>query len=288
MKHLQTVTRLNNEETAEKLSQIADFLEQYKGDRKRDQPIPLTLLLDLMEDANPRVRWQAIEALGVLGKSERSVDALIAALQDPNHIVRWNAALALGEAGDERVTLPLLEILEDESKDVREMAEWALVELSGKIVPSLIEILTQHPDWWIRREAARILGLIGDERATEPLLQALSDRSERIRENVAEALGRIGRPRAIKGLIHALQDDYGQTRQNAMEALIKIGTDAVETLIKALKSRNKIIRMNVCQVLGAIGDQRAIKPLTQLRHDSDFKVRRGASKALKRIRQKIN
>ncbi|MFX0196722.1 MAG: HEAT repeat domain-containing protein [Candidatus Hodarchaeota archaeon] len=288
MKHLQTVTRLNNEETAEKLSQIADFLEQYKGDRKRDQPIPLTLLLDLMEDANPRVRWQAIEALGVLGKSEQSVDALIAALQDPNHIVRWNAALALGEAGDERVTLPLLEILEDESKDVREMAEWALVELSGKIVPSLIEILTQHPDWWIRREAARILGLIGDERATEPLLQALSDRSERIRENVAEALGRIGRPRAIKGLIHALQDDYGQTRQNAMEALIKIGTDAVETLIKALKSRNKIIRMNVCQVLGAIGDQRAIKPLTQLRHDSDFKVRRGASKALKRIRQKIN
>lgn len=288
MKRLQTVMRLNNEETAEKLSQIADFLEQYKGDRKRDQPIPLTLLLDLMEDANPRVRWQAIEALGVLGKSEQSVNTLIAALQDPNHIVRWNAALTLGEAGDERVTLPLLEILEDESKDVREMAEWALVELSGKIVPSLIEVLTQHPDWWIRREAARILGLIGDERATEPLLQALSDRSERIRENVAEALGRIGRPRAIKGLIHALQDDYGHTRQNAMEALIKIGTDAVETLIKGLKSRNKIIRINVCQVLGAIGDQRAIKPLTQLRHDSDFKVRRNASKALKRIRQEIN
>ncbi|MFQ6125485.1 MAG: HEAT repeat domain-containing protein [Candidatus Heimdallarchaeota archaeon] len=272
-------------EIAEKLSQIADFLEQYKGDRKRDQPIPLTLLLDLMEDANPRVRWQAIEALGVLAESERSVDALIAALRDPNHIVRWNAALTLGEAGDERATLPLLEILEDESKDVREIAEWALVELGEKIVPSLIEVLTQHHDWWIQRDAARILGLIGDERATEPLLQALSDRSERIREKVAEALGRISKPRAIKGLINALQDDYGHTRQNAMEALIKIGPDAVETLIKALKHRNKIIRIHVCQVLGAIGDQRAIKPLTQLRHDSDFKVRRSASKALKQLRQ---
>ena len=282
------VTRLNNEEPADKLSQIADFLEQYKGDRKRDQPIPLTLLLDLMEDANPRVRWQAIEALGMLDKSEKSVDALIAALQDPNHIVRWNAALALGDAGDERVTMPLLKILEDESKDVREMAEWALVELSGKLVPSLIEVLTQHQDWWIRREAARILGLIGDERATEPLLQALSDSRERIRENAAKALGRIGRTRAIKGLIHALQDDYGHTRENAMEALIKIGPDAVETLIKALKHRNKIIRINVCLVLGAIGDQRAIKPLTKLRHDSDFKVRRSASKALKQIRQEIN
>ena len=281
-----TVARLSQEEITEKLSEISEFLTQYKGARKRDQPIPLTLLLDLAEDPNPRVRWRAIEALGVLAKPEKTLNTMIAALQDPNSIVRWNAALALGEIGDPLATLPLLDALEDDSKDVQEMANWALVELGEKAVPPLLRALT-HQDWWIRKKVARLLGQIGDERATEPLIQALNDPRERIRETAAEALGQIRGAHAVNGLIRALKDEYGYTRQNAMEALIKKGPDAVKPLIKALKHRNKAVRAIVCQALGEIGDPRAIEPLNQVkRRDPEFKVRRSAAKSLKTLRPK--
>ena len=282
------VTRLSNEEAAEKLSQIAEFLNQFKGDRKSDQPLPLTLLLDLLEDPNPRVRWRAVEALGVLKKPEKILDSLITALQDPNSVVRWNAAIAIGEFGDSRATLPLLDVLQDDSKDVREIANWALVELGEKIVFPLIDVLTTHQDWWFRRDAARILGLIGDERATAPLIQALDDQRERVRESAAEALGRLGGALAIKALILALQDEYGHTRENAVKALTMKGPKAVEQLIPALEHPNKMIRISLCEVLGILGDPRAIKPLQKLRHDSDFKLRRYAAKALKQIQQKID
>ncbi|MFX0211905.1 MAG: HEAT repeat domain-containing protein [Candidatus Hodarchaeota archaeon] len=130
---------MEQDTTDEKLDKISEFLEQCKKSKEHDHQLPLTLLLDLAEDNNPRVRWRAIEALGVLKDEEKSLNALIDALQDPNNIVRWNAALALGEKGDARATLPLLSILQDDSKDVREMANWSLIELGVKAVPFLID-----------------------------------------------------------------------------------------------------------------------------------------------------
>lgn len=280
-----TVTRLEKESTSEKLDKISEFLEQCKKSKEHEHQLPLTLLLDLAEDNNPRVRWRAIEALGVLKNEEKSLNALITALKDPNSIVRWNAALALGEIGDARATLPLLATLQDESKDVREMSNWAIIELGEKAVPFLIEALT-YEDWWVRQEAARLLGHLGDERARDPLLRALKDPIERVRENVAEALGKVGGTQTVEGLILALQDEYGETRQNAIESLIKKGPEAVEPLIPMLNHQNKAIREAVCQILGEIGDPRAIDPLTQIkRYDPEFKMRRSAAKALRQIQQ---
>ena len=277
---------LSSEESTDKLAKISEYLSQYKKAKQHNQPSSITFLLDLAKDQNPRVRWRAIEALGSVSESDKTVDTFITAIQDPHHMVRWNTALALGELGDSRAILPLIEAIDDDSSNVKEMIKWALVELSANAIEIIIDTMS-HQDWWIREEGARILGQIGGVQAREALLQALKDPNERVREKVVESLGNLGGVQTIEGLLTALQDKYGDTRQNAMEALVKIGSDAVDPLLDLLNKRNKTLRTIIAQILGDIGDPRAIEALSQMKRSaSDFKMRRSAARALKKIKNK--
>jgi len=75
-----------------------------------------------------------------------------------------------------------------------------------------------------RAKAATALGKLGDPRAVEPLLEALSDDgSGFVRENTAEALGRLGDPRAVHPLVAALGDGNSAVRRGAADALLRLG-----------------------------------------------------------------
>lgn len=50
------------------------------------------------------------------------------------------------------------------------------------------------PKWSVRRDAAVVLGLIGDVRAVEPLSAVLRDPEPEVRWYAADALGKSGRP----------------------------------------------------------------------------------------------
>lgn len=67
----------------------------------------------------------------------------------------------------------------------------------------------------------------------------------------------------------------------AARALTAAGADAVEPLIGALARKESEARRNAAWALGAIGDKRAVMPLTEtLRRDSDEKTREHAAWAL--------
>lgn len=70
-------------------------------------------------------------ALGKL-KDERAVEPLIELLADDDRCVRNKAAVALGEMGTTAVE-PLIELLKDENREVREAAELALRIIKKKI-----------------------------------------------------------------------------------------------------------------------------------------------------------
>ncbi len=57
---------------------------------------------------------------------------------------------------------------------------------------------------WVASDA---LGKIGDKRAVEPLITALDDEDELVREGAAKALGMLGDKRAVEPLITALGDE---------------------------------------------------------------------------------
>ncbi|WP_103125505.1 HEAT repeat domain-containing protein [Nostoc cycadae] len=111
--------------------------------------------------------------------------------------------------------------------------------------------------------AAKKLGELGDIRAVEPLLQALSDRSSEVRTNAIESLVKLGDSRAVEPIIQCLQDADFFVRTKAAWALAEFGdTQAIEPLIEALSHENQSTACGaIASALGKFGDVGAIEPL---------------------------
>lgn len=162
-----------------------------------------------------------------------------------------------------------------------------------KDVEGLIRAL-KNEDYLIRKEAARSLKKVGDERAVESLIEALKYESWEdtytvlisVRESAADALGIIGDKRALNPLIQSLfEDSDEEVRWKAAAALGKIGDErAVEPLIDALDDKSWGVRKNASNALGDIGDKRAFDSLLKALNDKDWHVRKYAAVALGKIR----
>jgi HEAT repeat protein len=157
-------------------------------------------------------------------------------------------------------------------------------------VPGLIKALGFKKDPAVRRDAAAALGQLGDSRAVEPLLAALSDVEPEVRASVAAALGLLGELSAVEPLIGALQDDDPSVRTAAAlalgglgPALAGIGDDrAVLPLILALQDGFAAVREGASVGLGRMGSP-AVAPLLAALRGQDLAVRKGATEALVRI-----
>jgi HEAT repeat protein len=72
----------------------------------------------------------------------------------------------------------------------------------------LVEVLKgEEVSVSVRRNTAEALGLIGDSKAIEALVDVLEGGHEDVGGAAAEALGRIGDSKAIEALIVALMDE---------------------------------------------------------------------------------
>jgi len=91
----------------------------------------LTTLCDCLADENLYVRAYAAEALGKIGDVDiaLTLSRLLPALDDPSPYVRAMMVVALGELQDKRAVDSIRELLHDEDESVREMAAWALANI---------------------------------------------------------------------------------------------------------------------------------------------------------------
>ncbi|MBV15638.1 MAG: hypothetical protein CMA52_03905 [Euryarchaeota archaeon] len=160
----------------------------------------------VFEDGNLRVREAAAEALGKIGDA-RAVKPLIKALRDVAFDVRLNAAFALGRIGEPAIE-SLIEALEDGNGLDREAAVEAL-------------------------KAMNTLSNTGDARVVQPHIKLLEDKNRAARQGAAKVLGMIGDVRAVEPLGKVLSHD--DTGYYAAEALAEIGEPAISLLIKELK-----------------------------------------------------
>lgn len=193
---------------------------------------------------------------------EEILHTLIKILQYENSSRREKAAEALGIIGNDMALNSLINALfYDTDPDVRSRSAWALGQIKDPIaVFPLIKSL-EDQEGSVRSQIAISLGNIGDDLATEPLIWTLQDRDWQVKKCAANALGKIEDPRAVTPLIKTLNDEDTDVRRKAKMALEKFGYYAVEPLIEALKQKDAIIRINSAEVLGKIGDPRAITPL---------------------------
>ena len=126
-----------------------------------------------------------------------------------------------------------------------------------------------------------IVGSIMEE--VEGFITALRDPDEHTRQQALDALVEIGAP-AIGPLISALSDTDTNVRELAAEVLGGIGDPrAVEPLIAALRDPNETLIRVAARALGQIGDRRAVEPLISVLRDSDERARRSGANALAEI-----
>ncbi|OGF67773.1 MAG: hypothetical protein A2Y62_13930 [Candidatus Fischerbacteria bacterium RBG_13_37_8] len=128
-----------------------------------------------------------------------------------------NVMQTLEEKSENRLDY-LLSVLEDKSWTIREYAIKKISELKD-IDLSIIYKLLQHPIWYVKAAAVRILGFRKDENAIEHLLHLVKDSNAEVRRAIAEALGKIKKSDAIIPLQYLQQDQSIMVRKEAEKAL---------------------------------------------------------------------
>ncbi len=209
---------------------------------------------------------------------ERVLPSLIKALRSNDWIVRMHAAKALGRIRTADAVDPLLPLLQDKVKAVREEAAATLAAIGDAAIPSLVGAL-KHEEWLVRLHAVETLGKTRSPQAVEPLLSVLfNDHDSAVREDAVRALGAIRDSRAVEYLLAAMREPGLRTL--AVEALGRIGdTRAVPVLVEVLTGTRPpeatravtgcgdqwneefITQSAAARALGLIGDEAAIPSL---------------------------
>ena len=115
------------------------------------------------------------------------------------------------------------------------------------------------------------------------LITALQSNDFAVRSQAAEALGSMGTA-AMDALIRALKKKDKHIRLGIIEAFTVIqDPQAVEALTETLKDESSEVRWETAIALGEIGDERATGPLVHALKDHDKYVRFGAAFALAKI-----
>lgn len=130
-------------------------------------------------------------------------------------------------------------------------------------------------DVTLRSDAAHQLGKLGDERAVEALVEALSDSDEYVRKSAVTALRRIGGPAAMEGLRRALADRSEQVVLQAVNGLRDMrDREAVEPLVRVLTRRERSLQLAATDALIRIGAD-AVAPLMEAFKDRALRRRIG-------------
>jgi HEAT repeat protein len=228
-----------------------------------------------------------IEPFGVVKNlvsfGQPAVGPLIRALQISDPRIQGAAALALGLIGDPTSAGPLAEALgKSDPWASRPHVAKALQLIGEPAVAPLIQVLG-HAEPSVRAEAARILGEIGDPRATEALAYALGDGA--VARTAAKALAEVGDPRGVMYFVLHRTNVADDNWTGAIEAARKIGKLAVGPLVGALGSENDLVRICAADALAAIGPDayEAVPALIQGLRDKAGGMRMEAAQALGKV-----
>ena len=153
------------------------------GCQRETKAIPL--IHPLLKDPEKQVRIQVAIALIRMGE-EPLLQDLLANLRHPDRQVVIGAALTLGRLEDARATIELAKAFATDDPEVGAAVAWALGQCKDVFaLPLLISAVKHH---FVPANACEALGKIGDERALNILLDALTFQDDNVRAYAARAL----------------------------------------------------------------------------------------------------
>ncbi len=158
---------------------------------------------------------------------------------------------------------------------------------------ALLECLNnRNENYKVRLSCADALGRLGDKYAVTPLIDIMSDESEKsvyIRESAATALGLIGDNRAADSLISILEakngimDKFTYLKERVIEALSKLSPNndrAFKAIKKTLNDENPQVRINAIEAIMNYAHSDSSELIKQMLHDDNEEVVQNAVVAI--------
>lgn len=214
---------------------------------------------------------------------------ILEAIQDTADLILWQRLLACWALHQWRV------------RDVEEpgFPRWIMRETTEAIEPALTGLFVEDdrpeivplklavlhegltdPNCRIRNASATLLGLRGDGRAIDTLIEAVRSGEPECRLRATRALGALKDPRGGWVLVEALASDDEPLHHKATEALSAMGDKAIPALVEALKHPRQHVRWHAVRALGEIGAACVAANLADTLDDADYGVRWAAAEVL--------
>lgn len=275
-------------------------------------------LITAMRDENPRIRFDAVHALGaiaeaplppaqvkaladeldhydpiiraatarVLGRlrAAEGADRLIATLADSNAVVRQFAVEALGMIRDNKAAAPLIDLVSRGRAPVASQALLALARMGHPESRDEFRRRLTDRDPAMRRAAAEGLGRLQDRESLDALrgIEA-ADRAEEVRLAAAFAVDRLGDSQAHVLAAHMILKDVAV---QACAYLLEIGRPALSGVRATLDvAKDHRHRADLVHLVGFIGTRDEIGWVETFLSDRDERVRRAAADAIARLKR---
>ena len=204
---------------------------------------------------NPVVRVEAVEALESAG-GEEGLPWIRTALLDDHPAVRFAGCVAVGELRDAVAESGVRERLEDGDASVRVAALFAMHRLghTGR-TGEMASYLLDQEDPTVRRNAALLLGLLGEPGAVKLLARAMKDSDPGVRHHALEAMARLGNAEAKQELKFMSAAGVGSEEVFAINALAATGDRAChDTFRYKLETAAHLeTRLAAARGLGVVG-----------------------------------
>jgi HEAT repeat protein len=274
-----------------------------------------TLVAELVHEED----WRRMRATAAcLAGGPRAVQALVEVLRSGTPELKREASAMLARIKDPQAGVALVGLLEDPDDEVRKAGATALEQMAGVLdadtasalvallpktragdsrdlvthligaIPTAVAPLCQmmrHPDLDAQVAAATMLDHLLDPRSVDAFIDAMAQPA--VRDIAAGTLKKLGAIRErIDDTFNALRDVEGasereEARMSTVINLLGIGRPSVEILIEYLEDDDWLVREAAADLLGKIGDVRAVEPLMKrLATDQDTGVKELAIKAL--------
>lgn len=259
----------------------------------------IALLVNALSDPDPRVRANAVEAVGSLKiPVDRKLELLSKVAEDPNNRVAGNLAVALGPLDAVQALRVLTRLLNSRDKWERASAVYAagfireakvgswlastlmyeddedvirniITSLSRYRDPSILEQLLkglEHPRQMVRFGTARILGHMGDRSCRPALLAAVElEQAPGVKAEMITALARLSDASHVPQLARFLKDPDPRVQANTIEALDGIGAVEILPHVKPfISSLDNRVKANAAKALWTQGTLDVVMTLSDM------------------------
>ena len=227
---------------------------------------------------------KAQEIIGTIQES-KEIKPLINVLDDEDKDVRKSAISSLSKFRDLAFE-ETIKALNNDSPIIRENAILVLGNLKNTKSLISLENMLSDKSVNVRKAAADSLIQIGDE-GEEILLKNYNLKNKNARQTIAQKIGEISKIKSVKLLIELFEDKSKEVRQTALESIIKLGRIAVKPLISAINKTR--IRIYVVKALGNIGEESAVDCLTKINlENEEWDVQESIKSALNKLGHKTD